>query len=150
MKWNAFIMHFGSTHITSNLRFMLNTIIWTSIPGSFRTWGSFHEAPLGCLGDGDGWHTLQHGQGVWGDTTHTWSNSAFTMNSNTIRCFNFPKVAIATMNATVRSEFKTYLCLRCQAFLASQKTAWPPQTTKTVLPWTPGNYSVGIFKQDID
>lgn len=44
--------------------------IQTILPGSLRTWGSFHEAPLGGLGNGDGWNVLQQGWGLWGDT-HT-------------------------------------------------------------------------------
>lgn len=45
------------------------------------------------------------------------------------------------------AKLKTCLCLHCPATLVSQKMVWLPQTTKTVLPWTPGNYSKEKYKQ---
>lgn len=44
-------------------------------------------------------------------------------------------------NKVAGLEFPTCLCLRSRAFLVSQMTVWPPQTTKTALPWTPDSYS---------
>lgn len=151
---------FGSTNVPWTSHFTLKTIIRTIVPGSLRTWGSFHEAPLGCLGDGDGWHILQQGWGLWGDTTE--KNDQIVASQHSILQYQITlllalttnallhniTIANGTVNTLKRSEFKTCLHSRYPAILVSQKMAWPPQTTKTALPWTPGSYSVEIFKQE--
>lgn len=53
-------------------------------------------------------------------------------------------------NKVAGLEFDTCLCLRYQAFLVPQMTVWPPQTTKTALPWTPGSYSGEENKSKIE
>lgn len=66
------------------------------------------------------------------EATQHWSQCAFKMDKITF--------TIAFFKAM-------YLCIHCQGVLASQRTAWPLQTTKTALPWTPGSCSVDTFRK---